>query len=145
MALYKGYGNIRGGFDKEYQVFNKETDLFRYPVTLGNMCVGEVIKVGSGVTLLREGDIVFNFGAEAHFNRPRIIFSRACSEPNPDYPNWNEARLFEVAWRLLSNGAIKSEPVVHPIVDFDDLLTEYPKIDTNPGENIKLGVRFVSR
>ncbi len=75
-------------------------------------------------------------------NRPRIIFSRACSEPNPDYPNWDEGRLFEVAWRLLANGSLKAEPIVQPIVDFDDLLTEYPKIATQPDQNIKLGVRF---
>ena len=53
-----------------------------------------------------------DLGAEAHFNRPRIVFSRACSEPNPEYPNWNEGRLFEVAWRLLANGSIQSEPVI---------------------------------
>ncbi len=83
-----------------------------------------------------------DFGAEAHFNRPRIIFSRACSEPNPDYPNWDENRLFEVAWRYLVDGRLKSEPIIHPVVKFDDLLTEYPKIATHPEENIKLGVIF---
>ena len=75
-------------------------------------------------------------------NRPKIIFSRACSEPNPDYPNWDEARLFDVAWRLLASGALITEPIVHPVVDFADLLTEYPKIATHPQESIKLGVRF---
>ncbi|MBV7335178.1 zinc-binding alcohol dehydrogenase [Chloroflexi bacterium TSY] len=59
-----------------------------------------------------------DLGAEAHFNRPTIIFSRACSEPNPEYPTWNEDRLFEVCWRLLCDGTLLSEPVV----DFDDLL-----------------------
>ena len=33
-------------------------------------------------------------------------------------------------------------PVVDPIVDFEDLLLEYPKIATTPEDNIKLGVRF---
>jgi threonine dehydrogenase-like Zn-dependent dehydrogenase len=83
-----------------------------------------------------------DFGAEAHMNRPKIIFSRACSEPNPDYPNWNEGRLFAVAWRLLASGAIQCEPLVQPVVPFADLLTEYPKIATHPQENIKLGVRY---
>jgi threonine dehydrogenase-like Zn-dependent dehydrogenase len=83
-----------------------------------------------------------DLGAEAHFNRPRIVFSRACSEPNPEHPNWNEGRLFEVAWRLLCEGRLKSEAMVHPVVGFDELLVEYPKIATHPGENIKLGVRF---
>ena len=83
-----------------------------------------------------------DFGAEAHFNRPKIVFSRACSEPNPEYPNWNEDRLFEVVWRLLSKGNLKPELVVQPIVAFDDLLSEYPKIATHPEDNVKLGVRF---
>jgi threonine dehydrogenase-like Zn-dependent dehydrogenase len=84
-----------------------------------------------------------DLGAEAHMNRPRIIFSRACSEPNPDYPNWDENRIFDVAWRLLSTGAVQSVPVVQPVVAFDQLLEEYPKIATQPAENIKLGVQFV--
>ncbi|MDQ3247668.1 MAG: zinc-binding alcohol dehydrogenase, partial [Chloroflexota bacterium] len=65
-----------------------------------------------------------DFGAEAHFNRPKIVFARACSEPNPDYPNWDEKRLFEVAWRLLASGAMTTIPIIHPIVKFDDLLEE---------------------
>ncbi len=83
-----------------------------------------------------------DFGAEAHRNRPRIVFSRACSEPNPDHPNWDEQRIFEVCWRLLRDGSLRCEPVVQPVVAFDDLLVEYPKIATHPHENIKLGVRF---
>ena len=85
-----------------------------------------------------------DLGAEAHMNRPRIIFSRACSEPNPEYPNWNEGRIFEVVWRLLASGAVESVPIVQPIVAFDDLLEEYPKIAAQPDTNIKLGVRFSS-
>ena len=83
-----------------------------------------------------------DLGAEAHFNRPRIVFSRACSEPNPDYPNWNETRLFEVCWRLLGDGSLRCDPVVQPVVAFDDLLTEYPRIATAPEQSVKLGVRF---
>lgn len=83
-----------------------------------------------------------DFGAEAHMNRPRIVFSRACSEPNPEYPNWDEERIFEVAWRHLSSGALLTVPLVQPVVDFDELLTVYPKIATQPHDLIKLGVRF---
>jgi threonine dehydrogenase-like Zn-dependent dehydrogenase len=83
-----------------------------------------------------------DLGAEAHFNRPTIVFSRACSEPNPEYPNWDETRLFSVVWRLLCDGSLKSEPVVQPVVPFDDLLEHYPKIATAPQENVKLGVAF---
>lgn len=83
-----------------------------------------------------------DFGAEAHMNRPRIVFSRACSEPNPDYPNWDESRIFDVAWRLLARGDLQTEAIVQPIVNFDDLLDVYPRIASHPQEIIKLGVRF---
>ncbi len=83
-----------------------------------------------------------DLGAEAHMNRPTIVFSRACSEPNPDYPNWDEERIFEVAWRLLANGGIQCEPIVQPVVAFADLLDIYPRIATQPQDYIKLGVRF---
>jgi len=83
-----------------------------------------------------------DLGAEAHLNRPHIVFSRACSEPNPDHPNWNEERICDVVWRLLAGGELQSEPIVQPVVRFADLLEEYPKIATHPAENIKLGVRF---
>ncbi|MDE0430429.1 MAG: zinc-binding alcohol dehydrogenase [Caldilineaceae bacterium] len=83
-----------------------------------------------------------DLGAEAHFNRPTIVFSRACSEPNPEYPNWDETRLFSVVWRLLCDGSLESEPVVQPVVPFDDLLDAYSKIATAPEENVKLGVEF---
>ncbi len=77
-------------------------------------------------------------------NRPKIIFSRSCSEPNPnpDYPNGDEGRLFEACWRLLESGALRCEPIVDPIVSFDDLLSAYPQIAPAPEQNIKLGVEF---
>ncbi|MCX6047282.1 MAG: zinc-binding alcohol dehydrogenase [Chloroflexi bacterium] len=299
MALYRGYAAARGGYDPEYQVFTTERLGVKYPVRLGNICVGKVLEIAADVTTVQTGDMVFNygsfreeqvwsaktvrqlpqglpwqaavcldpaefalgavrdghvrlgdavavfgmgsiglialqvaklagaypviaidplplrravaltcgadlvldpsncdagleikkatekrgadvcieysghylglqgalrgvayngtvvagawpgaypggldFGAEAHMNRPNIVFSRACSEPNPDYPNWNEERLFAVAWRLLTTCAIQTEPIVQPVVNFDDLLQEYPKIATEPEKNIKLGVRF---
>ena len=83
-----------------------------------------------------------DLGAEAHFNRPTIVFSRACSEPNPEYPNWDESRLFSVVWRLLCDGSLRSEPVIQQVVPFDDLLEAYPKIANAPQENVKLGVAF---
>lgn len=299
MALFKGYASPRGRFDPEYQLFTHEQEGVRYPVSLGNMCVGEVIECGSAVKDLAEGDILFNWGpfreehvwdetevrrlpegvpwqaavcvdpaefalgavrdghvrvgdavavfglgaiglmavqlaklagaspvigveplklrrsvalacgadlvldpttrdagfeikkatgtrgadvcieysghysalqgalrgvaylgtvvagawpgiypagldlgAEAHWNRPTIIFSRACSAPNPDHPRWDEKRVRDVCWRLLADGKLASIPVVRPVVPFDSLVSEYPKIATHPGENIKLGVRF---
>ncbi|STP20257.1 zinc-type alcohol dehydrogenase-like protein YcjQ [Escherichia coli] len=46
----------------------------------------------------------FNLGREAHFNNAKIVFSRACSEPNPDYPRWSRKRIEETCWELLMNG-----------------------------------------
>lgn len=83
-----------------------------------------------------------DLGAEAHLNRPHITFSRANSEPNPDHPNWNNDRIYDVCWRMLAAGQINCLPIVQPIVPFDDLLDAYPQIATHPQANIKLGVQF---
>lgn len=83
-----------------------------------------------------------DFGAEAHRNIPNIIFSRACSEPNRDHPRWDNNRIYETCWRLISEGMIRGEAIVQPIVPFSELMAEYPKIETNPDSNIKLGTRF---
>jgi threonine dehydrogenase-like Zn-dependent dehydrogenase len=83
-----------------------------------------------------------DFGAEAHLNRPNIVFSRAVSEPNRDHPRWSEDRIFDMCWRLFEQGMLTGEPVVTPVVDFEELVTEYPKIVSDPGSNIKLGCRF---
>ncbi|WP_139804267.1 zinc-binding dehydrogenase, partial [Cronobacter sakazakii] len=50
-----------------------------------------------------------NFGREAHFNNAKIVFSRACSEPNPDYPRWSRKRIEETCWELLMNGYLNCE------------------------------------
>jgi threonine dehydrogenase-like Zn-dependent dehydrogenase len=83
-----------------------------------------------------------DFGAEAHINRPNLIFSRACSEPNREHPRWDEKRIYATCWRLLTEGKLTGEPIVTPVVEFEDLVTEYPKIASNPGGNIKLGANF---
>ena len=75
-------------------------------------------------------------------NRPHIVFSRANSEPNPDHPNWDNTRIYDVCWRMLAEGQVDCLPIVQPIVSFDDLLYAYPKIATQPETNIKLGVQF---
>ncbi len=83
-----------------------------------------------------------DLGAEAHVNRPNVIFSRACSEPNREHPRWDEKRIYATCWRLIVEGRLSGEEVVAPVVDFEDVVTEYPKIATDPGSNIKLGARF---
>jgi len=83
-----------------------------------------------------------DFGAEAHLNTPRIVFSRACSQPDREHPRWTEKRILEVCWRLLSEGRITGEPIVQPVVGINDLVNEYPKIASDPGHNVKLGLRY---
>lgn len=85
----------------------------------------------------------FNLGLEAHMNNATIFFSRACSEPNPDYPRWNWKRLNEECWRLLSTGALKCENIIDPIVSFDEACETYlDVVDQNPYKSVKMGVTF---
>ena len=82
-------------------------------------------------------------GQEAHFNYGKIIFSRACSEPNPDYPRWSRKRIEDVCWDLLMNGYLNCEDIIDPIVTFENSAEEFCKyVDKHPEESIKLGVSF---
>ena len=83
-----------------------------------------------------------DFGAESHFNIPNIIFTRACSDPNREHPRWNNQRIYDTCWRLIVEGKLSGDHIVSPVVPFEDLVVEYPKISGDPGSNIKLGARF---
>ena len=84
-----------------------------------------------------------NFGKEAHFNYGRIVFSRACSEPNPEYPRWNRKRIEEVCWQLLTNGYLNCEDIINPVVPFEKSAEGYMKyVDREPHLSIKMGVEF---
>ncbi|ALB62894.1 Zinc-type alcohol dehydrogenase YcjQ [Cronobacter condimenti 1330] len=84
-----------------------------------------------------------NFGREAHFNNAKIIFSRACSEPNPDYPRWNRKRIEETCWALLMNGYLDCEDLIDPVVTFAQSAESYMKyVDKHPELSIKMGVTF---
>jgi hypothetical protein len=50
-----------------------------------------------------------------------------------------------VVWALLAEGRLNGEPVIQPVVPFDDLLDAYPGIASQPERFLKLGVRFGSR
>lgn len=83
-----------------------------------------------------------DLGAEAHHNIPNIVFTRACSEPGRDYPRWDNDRIYDVCWALLAKGRLNGVSVVQPVVPFEDLLTAYPGIASQPDQYLKLGVRF---
>lgn len=84
-----------------------------------------------------------NFGREAHFNIPNLIFARGCSDPNRDHPRWSWARLEETAWRMLSNGWFQTDDIVYPVVPFAESAMAFKEVvDEHPEKSIKLGVRF---
>ena len=84
-----------------------------------------------------------NLGREAHFNNAKIVFSRACSEPNPDYPRWNRKRIEDTCWTLLMNGYLNCEDLIDPIVSFASSPESYMKyVDQHPELSIKMGVTF---
>ncbi|WP_059103085.1 zinc-dependent alcohol dehydrogenase [Shouchella shacheensis] len=85
-----------------------------------------------------------NFGKEAHFNNAKIVFSRAASEPNPDYPRWSRRRIEETCWEILMNGHLRCEKLIHPIVSFEDSAEGYMKyVDQQPELSMKMGVSFL--
>jgi threonine dehydrogenase-like Zn-dependent dehydrogenase len=80
-----------------------------------------------------------DFGAEAHMNRPVLIFSRACSDPNRQHPRWSNNRIRQTCFDLLAAGRIEGASVVDPICRFEELPELYPQIAEAPECNIKLG------
>ncbi|PLR77387.1 alcohol dehydrogenase [Bacillus sp. V3-13] len=84
-----------------------------------------------------------NFGREAHFNNAKIVFSRAASEPNPDYPRWSRKRIENTCWEMLMNGYLDCEDLIDPIVTFKESAEAYMEyVDRHPELSIKMGVRF---
>ncbi|PLR80405.1 zinc-dependent alcohol dehydrogenase [Bacillus sp. V33-4] len=84
-----------------------------------------------------------NFGREAHFNNAKIVFSRAASEPNPDYPRWSRKRIENTCWEMLMNGYLHCEDLIDPIVTFKESAEAYMEyVDRHPELSIKMGVRF---
>ncbi len=82
-------------------------------------------------------------GQEAHYNYGKIVFSRACSEPNPEYPRWSRKRLEDVVWEMLMNGYLNCEDIIFPVVPFAEAAEGFCRyVDLHPEESIKMGVRF---
>ena len=82
-------------------------------------------------------------GQEAHYNYGKIIFSRACSEPLPEYPRWTRRRIEDTVWDMLMNGYLDCEGIIDPIVPFAQSAEAFVQyVDLHPEESIKLGVTF---
>ena len=84
-----------------------------------------------------------NFGREAHFNNAKIVFVRAASEPNPDYPRWNRKRIEDTCWELLMNGYLDCVDIIDPIVSFENSAEAYMEyVDQHPELSIKMGIEL---
>ena len=82
-------------------------------------------------------------GQEGHFNQGKIVFSRACSEPLPEYPRWTRKRIEDVVWNMLMGGYLNCEDIIDPIVPFEESAEGFMKyVDQDPELSIKMGVTF---
>jgi threonine dehydrogenase-like Zn-dependent dehydrogenase len=92
---------------------------------------------------LKECHVPINLGYEGHFNQTKIIFSRACSEPNNDYPRWSFGRIMDETWAMLNSGLFKCDAILDPVVSFENSDEAYIHyIVEHPEESIKMGVAF---
>lgn len=84
----------------------------------------------------------FDFGGEAHMNRIRLQFTRACSDPNPDHPRWNDERIRRAVWQMILDNKLNGEVILDEPVPFDSIMEVYPEIASKPNEHIKLTVKY---
>jgi threonine dehydrogenase-like Zn-dependent dehydrogenase len=97
----------------------------------------------ASVGWFKEREVTMHFGQEGHFNQQKIVFSRACSDPNNDHPRWNFSRIKEEAWQILCKGLISGDDIVTPIVPFSEAPSAYRDLVMGHAEHcIKLGVDF---
>ena len=94
------------------------------------------------VAVYKEAKGGLELGAEWHLNRPNMISTRACSDPNREHPRWDDRRIIDTSFRLLRDGKLQSQPIVQPVVPFGDVVEAYIDIDQHPERSVKLGVTF---
>jgi threonine dehydrogenase-like Zn-dependent dehydrogenase len=84
-----------------------------------------------------------DLGAEAHLNRPNILFSRNDSDPQREHPRWHNARLRATVHRLIMDGLLNAESIVTPVLKFTDrLAAEYDHVMSAPEKSVKFGVEY---
>ena len=84
-----------------------------------------------------------DLGAEAHMNRPNLLFTRTESEPHREHPRWDNARIRTTVIRLIMEGRIDAESIVTPVLKFSDALAEqYDQVSAEPDKLVKLGVEY---
>ena len=84
-----------------------------------------------------------DLGAEAHMNRPNIVFSRTESDPNREHPRWDNVRVRSAVHGMILKGLIAADSIVTPVVKFDDALAgQYDQLIAGPEISIKFGVEY---
>ena len=82
-------------------------------------------------------------GQEGHFNYGKIVFTRACSEPSPDYPRWNRKRIEDTVWKMLMENYLECDDLLDPVIPFAESAEGFMKyVDQHPELSIKMGVEF---
>ena len=81
-------------------------------------------------------------GDEWHMNRIILVSSRACSDPNPDHPAWDDARIVATCFTMLRDGKLTADGIVTPIVPLEKSAEAYRLIVDDPSRMIKLGVSY---
>ncbi len=82
-----------------------------------------------------------DFGGESHMNIPKIVFSRAESDPNQKHPSWNFDRIRSECKRMILQGQLDGQLLIDPVVAFEDLEDAYPEFAADPTGSVKLGVK----
>ncbi len=83
-----------------------------------------------------------DFGAEAHLNRPQIVFSRAVSDPNRDHPRWDARRIETCCRKLIAHRSITGEKIIDRVIEYQHLPEAFLQAMNNPSYAVKLGVTF---
>ena len=116
MAVYKGYGLPRGCYDGELGIFTG---------TAGDGETGDREYFPARLGNMCIGEVIEAGSAVTALQPGDRVFTHGGFRQEHVWPA-DRVRV----------------PVVQPVVAFDDLLTEYPRIATAPEHNVKLGVRF---
>ncbi len=80
---------------------------------------------------------------EFHLNRPTIVGSQAWpgwGNPDRDYPLWDAERAYQTVIDLFANGTLDSQPLIEPLIPFDDAPRYFSELFPDPTQSIKVGV-----
>lgn len=81
-------------------------------------------------------------GEEFHINRLDLVSVRSQSLPLRDAPGWTLERMVHTALGWMTEGRIRTDGIISPIVPFAEAAGAYRMIDEHPERAIKLGIRF---